>query len=124
MSIPRSVAVLAPRHMRAPLMSMPMKFLSGLRSARATVYSPLPAAEFENYRFVVMKKIAVPVPLQRVVATEHLSELRLHEAGESQILRKTFEFIFSHYSFSIFIPTASTPRTGCTGRIVNRYQPL
>ena len=40
--MPSSSAVLAPCHMRAPLMSMPMKFFSGKRRASPMVYSPRP----------------------------------------------------------------------------------
>ena len=39
---PCTEAWFAPVHIRAPLMSMPMKFLSGKRCASPTVYSPFP----------------------------------------------------------------------------------
>ena len=58
----RSVAVLAPRHMRAPLMSIPMKLRLGSRSASATVYSPLPQPSSSTMGLSLRKKSRFQFP--------------------------------------------------------------
>ena len=51
-----SRAVLAPRQKRAPLISIPIKFLSGFFSANAIVYSPLPQPNSKTIGLSFLKK--------------------------------------------------------------------
>ena len=55
---PSSRACLAPVHIRAPLMSTPMKFISGFLRARPTVYSPLPQPSSSTMGFAFLKYIS------------------------------------------------------------------
>ena len=64
----RSCACVAPVHMRAPLMSMPMKFLSGNRSASPMVYSPRPQPSSMTMGLVLPKKCSCHRPLRSKVA--------------------------------------------------------
>ena len=60
--IPSSWAVLAPCHMRAPLMSMPMKFLLGKRRASPIVYSPRPHPSSNTMGFSFLKNSSCHFP--------------------------------------------------------------
>ena len=52
---PCAIASLAPAHMRAPLISMPMKFFSGQRAANPTVYSPRPQPNSSTMGWLLWK---------------------------------------------------------------------
>ena len=77
----------------------------------------LAAAELQHDGSVVVEEVAPPMPLQGMVVAEHLVEVGLHEACEGQVLAEFAELVFAHvvYSFTMWMPTASTPRTGRAG---------
>ncbi len=56
----------------------------------------LATPQLEDDRAIVVEEVAVPIPLQGVVATEYAVELRLHEAGEGLVFGKFTQFIFTH----------------------------
>jgi len=58
-----STAVLAPLHMRDPLMSTPMKFLSGKIPASPVVYSPFPQASSRTTALKLEKTDSLHFPL-------------------------------------------------------------
>ena len=60
---PVSKAVLAPRQKRAPLISIPTKFLLGYLSAKPTEYSPFPQPSSSTSGFSFLKKSEFHFPL-------------------------------------------------------------
>src|SRR5690606_34087808 len=61
-----SKAIFAPRHKRAPLMSMPKKFFSGYFFARFTVCSPLPQPNSKTIGLLFLKKFLRQFPFKFV----------------------------------------------------------
>ena len=51
---------LAPVHMRAPLMSTPIKFFCGYLRASPTAYSPLPQPSSSTMGLSFLKKVGIP----------------------------------------------------------------
>lgn len=68
--------------MRAPLMSIPMKFLSGNRPGQPHGVFPLAAAQLEHYGVVIAEEIGPPLSLERESLLLKAREGILQHTGE------------------------------------------
>ena len=114
----RSVAILAPRHMRAPLMSIPMKLRLGSRSASATVYSPLPQPSSSTIGRSLWKKSLCQCPLSGWSRRKASSKAGCTKHSNVRFSAKRLSLSLPICFYSLFcwlMPMASTPRTGIAG---------
>ena len=104
--IPRSVAVFAPRHIRAPLISTPIKFLSGLRSARATVYSPFPQPNSRIIGLSFLKNSLCQLPFSgcsvRNISSNCGSTKQAKVLFSANLLSLSFPILFNSYSDRLY----------------------
>ncbi len=84
----------------------------------------LAAPQFEHDGTVVMKKIAVPAPLERMIPAEHLVEPGLHQTFECQVLGEPAQFVLSHIYVSLIRSSARCfgPGRTCTAGLHGRFR--
>src|SRR5690554_2609492 len=68
-----SIAVFAPRQKREPLISIPIKFVSGKRRANSTEYSPLPQPNSKTIGWVFLNTSLFQFPFKEKLSLITLS---------------------------------------------------